>query len=128
MSVTDKLPTKVGQRVQEIFTDSRGWVMELGEDRDGRKVAVVEWDAPEPNLGEDDSKFPVDALRVVEVIVIDADHYDDPAMHPVVEVSYTPEDKITNYVVNVPTLGQHTLRGIDQVRLWLLGYSRTDQV
>lgn len=122
MSVTDQLPSKVGQRVQDVFTDSRGWVRELG-DRNGTKVAVVAWDAPELELGEDDSVFPVDALRVVKVIVIDADHYQDPAMHPAVEVSYTPEGGVTNYVVNTKSIGQHTLRGIDQVRLWLLGYS-----
>lgn len=120
--IIDELPSKVGQRVVDVFIGSRGWVRELG-DRNGTKVAVVAWDAPEPSVGEDDSVFPVDALRVVKHISIDLDHYQDPAMHPAVEVSYTPEDGITNYVVNTKTIGQHTLRGIDQVRLWLLGYS-----
>lgn len=123
MSVTDKQPTKVGQRVQEVFSNSRGWV--VGQTIvDGEPMSEVEWDEPNDLDGD---LFPDDALRVVEVIVIDADHFEDPAMHPAVEVSYTPEDKVTNFVVNVPTLGQHTLRGIDQVRLWLLGYSRTDR-
>ena len=121
MAVLDQQPTKVGQRVQEIFSDTRGWVIDLGE-RNGEKVAQVNWD--EPN-DLDDDVFPVEALRVVQVIQIDADHYEDPALHPAVEVSYTPEDGVTNYVVNVPNLGQHTLRGRDQVQLWLLGYHLT---
>lgn len=126
MAVLDKQPSKVGQRVQEVFTDSRGWVVELG--RQGSvEVAVIDWDNPADLNGDDDKVFPLDALRVVEVICIDADHYEDPAMHPAVEVSYRPAGGETNYVVNVPKLGQHTLRGTDQIRAWLLGYSKTDR-
>lgn len=119
MSVTDQQPTKVGQRVQEIFADSRGWVVELGR-HEGQDCAVVEWDNPEPDLGADDSVFPLDALRVVEVICLDADHFEDPAMHPQVEVSYTPEDGTTNYVLK----DGYTLRGTDAMRRWLLEYHR----
>lgn len=115
MSVTEKQPTEVGQRVQEIFTDSRGWVVDISTDR-----AKVKWDNPEPELGTDDDVFPLDALRVVEVIRLDADHFEDPAMHPAVELSYTPEDGVTNYVLK----DGYTLRGIDAMRLWLLGYHK----
>jgi hypothetical protein len=118
MSVTDQLPSKVGQRVQEIFTDSRGWVMELGEDRDGRKVAVIEWDAPEPNLGEDDSKFPVDALRVVEMIRIDADVFEDPSKWDEVEQTTTG----TEYGTVFKLKNGMVFKGIDTMRLFMLGY------
>lgn len=112
--VLDQMPSRVGQRVQEVFSDTRGWVVDLGGDR-----AKVEWDEPN-DLDED--VFPIDALRVVEVIRIDADHFEDPAMHPLVEVSYTPEDGITNFVVNTPTLGQRTIRDVNEMRAYLIGY------
>lgn len=117
MTVLDQQPTKIGQRVEEIFSNTRGWVRDLGE-RDGEKVAQVEWDEPNDLDGD---VFPVVALRVVQVIQVDADWYEDPAMHPIVEVSYTPAGGETNYVVK----GGHTLRGIDQIRLYLLGYHLT---
>lgn len=123
MSVLDKQPTKPGQRVQETFSDTRGWLVALVT-VDGEQMAEVDWDTPNEHDGD---LFPVEALRVVEVIAIDVDHYEDPAMHPMVEVSYTPEGGDTNFVVNVPKLGQHTLKGVDQMRLWLLGFHRTDR-
>jgi len=90
MSVTDNHPTKVGQRVQEIFTDTRGWVRELGRHR-GEDVAVVDWDQPVSELGEDDDVFPLTSLRVVEVIKLDVDHFADPSRSPLVEEVYNPE-------------------------------------
>lgn len=112
--VLDQTPNRVGQRVQEVFSDTRGWVISLDENS-----AKVDWDEPNDLDGD---VFPIDALRVVEVIRIDADHFEDPAMHPLVEVSYTPEDGITNFVVNTPTLGQRTIRGVDQMQAYLIGY------
>jgi hypothetical protein len=117
--ITDQQPTKVGQRVADIFADTRGTITYLNENNE----AHVDWD--EKPVGDEDEVFPLDALRVVQQIQIDADWYEDPALHPIVEVSYTPEDGVTNYVVNTPTIGQHTLRGIDQIRLYLLGYHLT---
>lgn len=117
MSVTQDLPTKVGQRVQDVFTDSRGWVRELG-DRNGTKVAVVAWDAPELELGEDDTVFPVDALRVVKHISIDADHFMDPSLHPVVEQVTTGTEHGSVYKLKTGEV----MKGIDQMRSYLLGY------
>lgn len=86
MSVTNEFPTKVGQRVQEIYTDSRGWVVDLGK-RHGVMSAKVDWDdKPADNLGDDDAVFPVEALRVVECIKLDADWYIDPGKSPFVEM------------------------------------------
>lgn len=112
--VLDQMPSRVGQRVQEVFSDTRGWIVHLDEG-----LARVEWDEPNDLDGD---VFPIDALRVVEVIRIDADHYEDPAMHPLVEVSYIPEDGITNFVVNMPTLGQRTIRDVNEMRAYLIGY------
>lgn len=116
--IKDQQPTRVGQRVQDVFTDSRGWVRELG-DREGVKVAVVAWDAPELELGEDDSVFPLDALRVVKVIQIDLDLYEDPTLHPAVEQATTGTEYGTVYRLKDGTV----IKGIDLMRLWLLGYS-----
>lgn len=116
MSVTDEQPTKVGQRVQEIFSDSRGWVVGLNF-RTDEPTAIVDWDEP-TDLGDDDRVFPIDALRVVKVIQIDADHYKDPATHPMVEESRT-EGDLTVYRLKSGTV----IKGRDQMRLYLLGYS-----
>lgn len=83
MSVTDKQPTKVGQRVQEIFTNSRGWIIELGW-HGGEDVAIVDWD--EKPVGDGDELFPLDALRVVQVIRMDLDWYNDPGCSPFIEM------------------------------------------
>lgn len=85
MSVTDNLPTKVGQRVQDIFTDSRGWVTYLNENGE----ALVDWD--EKPVGDEDAVFPLDALRVVEIIRVDMDHFADPGRSPLVEQVSHPE-------------------------------------
>ncbi|QNJ57681.1 hypothetical protein SEA_KEANU_76 [Streptomyces phage Keanu] len=114
--VIDELPSKVGQRVQDVFVGTRGWVQELGE-RNGTKVAVVAWDEPEPSVGEDDSVFPVDALRVVKRIAIDLDRYRDPALHPEVEESRT-EGDLTIYRLKDGTV----IKGTDLMRTWMLGY------
>lgn len=118
--IKDQLPSKVGQRVQDVFTDSRGWVRELG-DRNGTKVAVVAWDAPELLLGEDDSVFPLDALRVVKVIQIDLDLWQDPSLHPAVEQTATGTEHGTVYRLK----DGHVIKGIDLMRTWLLGYHET---
>lgn len=89
MSVTDNQPTKVGQRVQEVFSDSRGWVVGINI-RTGEPTAIVDWDEP-TDLGDDDRVFPLDALRVVEVIRVDVDHFADPGRSPLVEEVYHPE-------------------------------------
>lgn len=117
MSVTTTHPTKVGQRVQEAFTDSRGWVRELGE-RNGVKVAVVDWDEPQPDLAEDDSVFPVDALFTVKTIILDLDMYNDPSLHPQVEYSYCGAGRETHYVLK----DGFTIKGLHHMRIWLLGY------
>lgn len=114
--IKDELPSREGQRVQDVFTDSRGWVRELGE-RNGTKVARVAWDAPELALGEDDSVFPIDALRVVKTIQIDLDLYTDPSLHPAVEESRT-EGYLTIYRLKEG----HVIKGTELMRLWLLGY------
>lgn len=88
MSVTDNQPTKVGQRVQDIFANTRGWVIELGR-HEGVDCAVVDWDEKREDL--DDSVFPLDALRVVEVIRLDVDHFADPGRSPLVEEVKNPE-------------------------------------
>jgi hypothetical protein len=85
MSVTDQQPTEVGQRVQEIFTDSRGWVTYLNENGE----VTVDWD--EKPVGREDEVFPVDALRVVEVIRLDVDRFADPGRSPLVEEVTHPE-------------------------------------
>jgi hypothetical protein len=114
MSVTEQQPTEVGQRVQEIFADTRGLVVELGE-RDGEKVAVVKWDEPNEH---DEDVFPVDALRVVKAIQLDLDLYEDPATHPMVEYSYCGAGRRTHYVLK----GGEVIKGRDLMRAWLLGY------
>ena len=83
MSVTGEQPTRIGQRVQEIFTNSRGWVRELGH-RHNVEVAVIEWDDKQPTLGDDDRVFPLDALQVVQVISVDWDRWVDPGLSPLV--------------------------------------------
>lgn len=115
--IIDEIPTKVGQRVVDVFVETRGWVRELGE-RNGTKVAVVAWDNPEPSIGEDDSVFPVDALRVVKHISIDLDMFQDPSLHPAVEQTTTGTEYGTVYRLKDGTV----LKGIDQMRTWLLGY------
>jgi hypothetical protein len=125
MSVTDNLPTKVGQRVQDVFTDSRGWVRELGE-RIGVKVALVAWDAPELSLGEDDSVFPVDALRVVEVIQLDVDHFADPGRSPLVQQITHPEgEDITFRTTRYKFTNGAVAVGLDAARYELLKQSAT---
>lgn len=86
MTVTDRKPTNVGQRVAETYSGSRGWITGFAGDD-----AHVVWDEPDPIGTEDTRLFPIDDLRVVEVIVMDADHYADPALHPLVEESRTGE-------------------------------------
>lgn len=83
MSVTDNRPTKVGQRVQEIYSDTRGWVIELGR-HGGEDMAIVDWD--DKPVGSEDELFPLDALRVVEVIRCDLDQFTDPGISPLVEM------------------------------------------
>lgn len=113
MSVTDETPTRVGQRVEEIFSNTRGWVVDISTDR-----AAVDWDhKPEGLADEDDKIFPVDALRVVKHIAIDLDLYKDPSLHPEVESSRT-EGDVTIYIIR----GNLKIRGIEMMRLWLLGY------
>lgn len=119
MSVTDEKPTKVGQRVQEIFSDSRGWVVGINL-RTDEPTAVVEWDEP-TELGDDDRVFPLDALRVVRVIRLDVDHFEDPATHPAIEYSYVGTGRRTRYVTRTGTV----LMGRDAARLWLMGYQST---
>lgn len=123
MSVTDNHPTKVGQRVQEIFTDTRGWVVDISTDR-----AKVDWDIkPDGVAEEDDAVFPLTALRVVEVIRLDVDHYADPSRSLLVQQVSHPEGldednidlsrsryKFTNGAVAV---------GIDAARIELLKQS-----
>ena len=115
--VKDQLPTRVGQRVQDVFTDSRGWVRELGW-RETTQVAVVAWDAPELELGEDDTVFPLDALRVVEVIVIDADVYADPSIWSEVEQTTTGTEHGTVYRLK----GGHVIKGIGEMRAFMIGF------
>lgn len=119
MTVTKIRPTRVGQRVQDVFTDSRGWVRELGE-RNGTKVAVVAWDAPELELGEDDTVFPIDALLVVKVIQIDADLYEDPSGHPLVEQVTTGTEHGSVYKLKTGEV----LKGTGQMRAYLIGYHK----
>ena len=118
MSVTDKLPTKVGQRVQDMFVDTRGWIRELGE-RNGLKVAVVAWDNPAGGaVDEDDSVFPVDALRVVTTIVVDSDVYLDPSTWSEVEQTTTGTEHGTVYRLKSGTV----IKGEEQMRAFLLGF------
>lgn len=116
MSVTNEHPTRVGQRVQDIYDDTRGWVVELGE-HEGEKVAVVDWD--EKPVGDEDAVFPVTSLLVVRVIRIDADHWDDPATHPQVESAHTGTGEPV-YLLKTGSI----LKGRDQMRAWLLGYHK----
>lgn len=92
MSVTDNHPTKVGQRVQEVFTDSRGWVTYINDNAE----VHVDWD--EKPVGNEDEVFPADALRVVEVIRVDVDHFADPGRSPLVEEVYHPEGPDDTFV------------------------------
>ena len=114
MTVTQEQPTKIGQRVQEIYTDSRGWVTDLGV-HCGVPSAVVDWD--DKPVGDEDKVFPVDALRVVKVVQMDLDHYQDPSLHPKVESSNV-IDGVTTYNIK----GGLTLKGIEMMRVWLIGY------
>lgn len=117
MSVTKQHPNRVGQRVQDVYADSRGWVVELGE-REGEKVAVVDWD--EKPVGDEDAVFPIVSLLVVEVIRIDADLWEDPATHPLVEQTTTGTEHGTVYRLK----GGQVLRGTDQMRAYMLGYHK----
>lgn len=114
MSVTDNQPTKVGQRVQEIFSNSRGWVTYINDNAE----VHVDWD--EKPVGNEDEVFPADALRVVEVIRIDADLFEDPSGHPLVEQTTTGTEHGTVYRL---TTGE-VLKGRDQMRAYLLGYHK----
>lgn len=115
MSVTDQQPTKVGQRVQEGYTDSRGWVVELGK-TGGIDCAVVEWDSKP--VGDEDAVWPIDELRVVEVIRIDADVYMDPSTWSEVEQTTTGTEHGTVYKLK----NGMVFKGIDPMRAFLLGF------
>lgn len=119
MSVTDNQPTKVGQRVQEIFTDSRGWVVELGEQQ-GEKVAVVDWDV-KSSVDEEDRVFPIEALRVIEVIRVDVDHFADPGRSPLVEEVYHPEGQDDTFATTRYRFKDGEVAvGLDAARYYLL--------
>ncbi len=113
--VTDQQPTKVGQRVQEVFSDTRGWVTKLWTNEDGVPVADVEWDEPS-DLDEDG--FPIEALRVVEVIRIDADIFQDPSLWDQVEQTTTG----TEHGIVYKLKNGMRFKGIDHVRSFMLGY------
>lgn len=115
MTVTQEQPTKIGQRVQEIYTDSRGRVTDLGV-HGGVPSAVIDWD--DKPVGDEDEIFPVDALRVVKVIRCDADWYIDPAASPHIEMvtdaDMGPEQAKYHWV------GGGASIGIDNARISLL--------
>lgn len=114
MSVTDQQPTRVGQRVQEVFSDTRGWVIALV----GGNMAEVEWDDPSEHDGD---MFPVDALRVVETIRIDADLYEDPSTWFFIE-------QISNGTEHGPVYTLRNgvkLKGVEQLRQFMLGFYKS---
>ncbi|QJD54023.1 hypothetical protein SEA_GALACTICA_76 [Streptomyces phage Galactica] len=114
MSVTDQQPTRVGQRVQEIFSDSRGWVTYLNENGE----ASIDWDEPSEHDGD---VFPISALRVVEVIRIDADLYEDPSTWFFIE-------QISNGTEHGPVYTLRNgvkLRGVEQLRQFMLGFHKS---
>lgn len=113
-------PTKIGQRVQDIYADTRGWVVEVGERQGGEKVAVIDWD--DKPVGSEDAVFPVEALHVVEVVRIDADMFEDPSLSPLVEHTTTGTEHGTVYKLKSGTV----LKGIEQMRLYMLGYYTRD--
>lgn len=117
MAVTDRKPTHIGQRVAETYSGSRGWVTGFEGD-----IAFVTWDEPDPVGTEDARLFPIDDLRVVEVIVMDVDHYEDPAFHPEVEESRTGALVDRVYRLKDGTV----LQGTPNARIELLRRSKTD--
>lgn len=122
MSVTDNLPTKVGQRVQEVFNNSRGWIIELGRHQ-GEDVAIVDWD--EKPVGDEDELFPLEAMRVVEVIRVDVDHYADPGRSPLVQMVSMADSAPDLDHARYKFANGEVAVGIDAARIELLKQSAT---
>lgn len=79
MTVTDLHPSIIGQRVQEPYGDTRGYVTGFDDDD-----VFVTWDQPE-DVDAEVGDFKVDELRVVAEVRIDLDHLLDPSLSPLVE-------------------------------------------
>lgn len=118
MSVTDNRPTKIGQRVQEVFADSRGWVVGLNF-RTDEPSALVDWD--DKPVDDEDRVFPLDALRVVEVIRLDADHYAYPGHSPLVQLVSQAGEGVEN--ARYTFVNGAVAKGIDAARIELLKQS-----
>jgi hypothetical protein len=76
--VASVCPTLIGQRVQEPYGGTRGYITGF----DGEE-ALVAWDDPHPVDGEV-GNFKTDELRVVVDIRMDLDHWMNPALSPLV--------------------------------------------
>lgn len=115
MTVTDKHPTRVGQRVQESYGDTRGWVTGF----EGNEV-LVNWDEKYP-VDHEVGNFLSDELRVVEVIRLDADHFTDPGLSPLTQQVTTGTEHV-RYTFR----DGHTARGLENARAHLLALSTSD--
>lgn len=112
MTVTEKHPDRIGQRVQEPYGDTRGWVIGF----DGPDVEV-DWDDANPEIDAQVGLFHADQLRVVVEVRIDADHLLDPGLSPHVEqVVRGADKKRTRYKFKDGTMSQ----GINAARNHLL--------
>jgi len=118
MTVTKLHPTKVGQRIQEPFADGRGWVTAINDNGE----VVVDWDDKHPDLDDQVGYFQADELLVVEVITVDADHFIDPSLSPLVEQVSTGTE-VVRYKFKDGTVA----KGIDSARSHLLATSVSDR-
>lgn len=122
MQVTMEHPTRTGQRVQEIFTDSRGRIVSLTI-RNNEACALVDWDQPFPEAGADDCVFPLSTLWVVQEVRLDWDHYIDPGKSPMVTVD-DPHNDRRRAVYTFPN--GNAVKGISAARVELVKHSIVD--